>query len=161
MAGTVIGGVMYFSQTAKAQDTRLQTMTTENRMLYNTKEELAQQVTSANNEFAAQALLESDLKRVDNLIRQNTIKRKNLYNEIKEKMNNETWMTAERASLVYSDASPFELADIYKNKVEPLMRAVEEHNGLVPLIESLNNELETVITKNQRSNAYRMRNLIL
>ena len=157
MAGTIIGGVMYFSQTAKAQ----KTMTTKNRMLYNTKEELAQQVTSANDEFAAQALLESDLKRVDNLIRQNTIKRNNLYNEIKEKMVNETWMTADRASLVYHDASPFELADIYKNKVEPLMRAVEEHNELVPLIESLNNELETLITKNQRSNAYRMRNLIL
>ena len=59
MAGTIIGGVMYFSQTAKAQDTRLQTMTTENRMLYNTKEQLAQQVTDATNEFNRQAGLES------------------------------------------------------------------------------------------------------
>ena len=59
MAGTIIGGVMYFSQTAKAQDTRLQTMTTENRMLYNTKEQLAQQVTDATNEFNRQAALES------------------------------------------------------------------------------------------------------
>ena len=69
MAGTIIGGVMYFSQAAKAQDTRLKAMTTENRMNYNTKEQLAQQVTGASNEFAAQSMLEADLNRVDNQLR--------------------------------------------------------------------------------------------
>lgn len=66
MAGTIIGGVMYFSQTAKAQDTRLQTMTTENRMLYNTKEQLAQHVTNAGQEFNIQRKSEEALSKAIN-----------------------------------------------------------------------------------------------
>ena len=157
MAGTIIGGVMYFSQTARAQTA----MTTENRMLYNTKEELAQQVTSANNEFAAQARIEGDLYRLENSVRTRRERIALLETTIEQKLADGIWMTAERASIENPNASPFELADIYKNKVEPLTTAQEELSTLQSEITSLHSQLRTKVADNQRSNAYRMRNLIL
>ena len=62
IAGTIIGGVMYFSQTAKAQSTRYQTVSAENRVLRSSKMELAQQVTNAEQEFLTQAQIEGELR---------------------------------------------------------------------------------------------------
>lgn len=162
MAGTIIGGVMYFSQTAKAQDTRLQTMTTENRMLYNTKEQLAQQVTGASNEFATQAVIEGDLYRLENSVRTKRERIALLETTIKQKLADGTWATAQDAVKTLSPgASLLDRANAFKNMVEPLEAAQEELSTLQSEITSLHSQLRTKVAANQRSLSYRMNNLIL
>lgn len=162
MAGTIIGGVMYFSQAAKAQDTRLKAMTTENRMNYNTKEQLAQQVTGASNEFAAQSMLEADLNRVDNQLRVNRVMKESTEQAIQQNLANGTWATAEDAvKTLGPGASMLDRANAFKNMVEPLEAAQADLQRLTPLVATLEAELERLVNQNQRSGDYRRNNLIL
>ena len=162
MAGTIIGGVLYFSQTAKAQDTRLKTMTTENRMLYNTKEQLAQQVTGASNEFAAQAKLEGELTNLENSVRTRRERIASLETTIQQKLADGTWATAQDAVKTLSPgASMADRRNAYQNMVEPLENAQEELSTLQSEITSLHSQLRTKVADNQRSGAYRLNNLIL
>lgn len=162
MAGTIIGGVMYFSQTAKAQGTRLKTMTTENRMLYNTKEQLAQQVTGASNEFATQAQLEAQLKTVKDALRINTEIKESLEQTIQQKLADGIWATAEDAAkTIPPGASIMDRARLYGNMVEPLETAQDELRFRTQLVTSLSTQLEALVDQNQRSGAYRANNLIL
>ena len=163
MAGTIIGGVLYFSQTAKAQDTRLKTMTTENRMLYNTKEQLAQQVTGASNEFAAQGLIERDLITLENSVRTRRERIALLETTIQQKLADGTWMTAEDVTndpaimnLPYHDR-----INAFNNIYFPLIDAQEEVSTLQSELTSLHSQLRTKVADNQRSWTYRRDNLIL
>ena len=162
MAGTIIGGVMYFSQAAKAQDTRLKTMTTENRMLYNTKEQLAQQVTGASNEFAAQAKLEGELNTVEDALRMNRAIKESTEQAIQQNLANGTWATAEDAAKTLGPgASMLDRANAFKNMVEPLETAQAELDFRTRLVTSLSTQLERLVNENQRSGDYRRNNLIL
>ena len=160
MAGTVIGGLMYFSQTAKAQDTRLQTMTTENRMLYNTKEELAQQVTSASNEFATQAGLENQLRNTERTLRQKENEKAALDQLIQQKLANGTWASANdlNSDPAFLNLPIFQRANEFKNRVEPLQNALADQSRLATEISSLATGVTSLVNSNIRSNSYRINN---
>ena len=166
MAGTIIGGVLYFSQTAKAQDTRLKTMTTENRMLYNTKEQLAQQVTGASNEFAAQAFIERDLITLENSVRTRREQIALLETTIQQKLADGTWAEADvianDPAYAHIMALPyFDRINAFNNIYFPLVEAREELSTLQSEITSLHSQLRTKVADNQRSGDYRRNNLIL
>ena len=131
IAGTIIGGVMYFSQTARAQSTRLQTMTTENRMLYNTKEQLAQQVTGAEQEFVAQSRIEGDLVKA--------------FSDLNVALNN--YASVSDALINYDLADSTGAAKDYWTGV---------HNQLP----TLKNNVKKLVHDNQRSLNYRNNNLL-
>lgn len=160
MTGTIIGGVMYFSQTAKAQDTKLQTMTTENRMLYNTKEELAQQVTGASNEFAIQAGLENQLRNTEATLRQKKSEKAALDQLIQQKLANGTWASAEdlASDPAYLNLPIMQRVNDYKNKVEPLNDALADQSRLATEIASLTTGVTSLVNSNFRSGSYRINN---